>query len=527
MISRRSPVRRIALTAALVVAFAFVPARPHTTVAAVQSCDSLAQLVLPHAKVTSATIVSRGAFVQPPQPISGGRGTPNEDTLRLYASLPSFCRVAATATPTSNSDITIEVWLPDSKTWNGKFQAVGNGGWAGVISYSALAAAVLGGYASASTDTGHVGNTGAFALGHPEKLIDFGYRAVHEMTVQAKAIIGAYYGHSPKVAFWNGCSQGGRQGLTEAMRYPGDYDAIVAGAPSVNQALLHAMRVQINRIVHRGPDSYIPPERYRLVHSAVLRACDAHDGVKDGVIENPLRCRFDPKVLECKDGDGAECLTAAQIETANALTSPIIHPTTGEVLAPPLLQAGTELGWGTLAGPLPLPTALDFFKYVVAKDQYWDARHFKAGSDIDRARSDEFSMIGLADPNLKPFFDRGGKLLLYHGWSDQQVPAQNTVKYFNDVVRTVGADALGTSVQLYMVPGMAHCRGGAGTDTFDKMAAIEKWVETGRAPDPIIASRLVDGKVVRTRPLCPYGKVARWNSRGSSEDAANFSCVTE
>ena len=433
----------------------------------------------------------------------------------------------ATSKPSSDSDITIEVWLPLSTAWNGKLQAVGNGGWAGVISFGALAAAVSQGYASASTDTGHEGATAAFAVGHPEKLVDFGYRAVHEMTEQAKSIVDAHYGSPAKLSLWNGCSTGGRQGVTEAMRYPADFDAIVAGAPSVNQALLYAVRMYVNRIVHRGPDSYIPPERYPFVHQAMLQACDAEDGVKDGVVENPLRCRFDPAVLRCKDGSSAECLTAAQVETAKALYSPIVHPGTGSVLSPPLLQPGTELGWGTLAGPLPLDTAFEFYKYVAFKDRDWDPLRFNGRTDIDRALAEDNNVVGLADPDLKPFFDRGGKLLLYHGWSDQTVPAQNTVKYFNDVVRTVGADSAGRSVQLYMVPGMGHCRGGAGTDTFDKVAAIEQWIQTGRAPDVIPASRVVDGKVVRTRPLCPYGKVARWNGNGSSEDAANFSCVTE
>lgn len=493
-----------------------------------RSCESLTTLKLDHTSITSASRVAAGAFIPPPPPgAAGGSALPNADAMRAYRSLPSFCRVVATSRPSTDSDITIEVWLPDAAGWNGKFQAVGNGGWAGVISYGALAAGLQDGYAAASTDTGHVGGSGAFALGHPEKLADFGYRAVHELAVQSKAITDAYYGSAPKLSFWNGCSTGGRQGVTAAMRYPADFNAIVAGAPSVNQALLHAVRIYINRIVHRSADSYIPAGRHQLIHQAALQACDAQDGVKDGVIENPLRCRFDPKVLECKEGYGTDCLTSAQVETAKALYAPITNPRTGEVVAPPLLQPGTEAQWNILAGPEPLGIFADFFKYVVFKDPQWDARRFDPRTDIDRAMSDDYHVVGLADPNLKPFFDGGGKLLLYHGWADAQVPAQNTIKYFGDVVRATGSDAVGKSIQLYMVPGMGHCRGGAGVDTFDKMKAIEDWVQQGRAPESILASKVADGKAVRTRPLCPFGKVAKWNGSGSSNDAANFSCVAE
>src|SRR6266853_2576988 len=207
-------------------------------VGAVPSCESLAALALLNAHVTSAQTVDAGAL-QPPNGPRGGRAGG-----QIYGKLPSFCRVAATLTPSSDSDIKIEVWLPSSG-WNGKFQAVGNGGWAGVISYQALAQAVAAGYAGASTDTGHVGNTAAFAIGHPEKLLDMGYRAVHEMTVEAKAIVDAFYGAAPKLSFWNGCSLGGRQGITEAQRYPDDFDAIVAGAPAVNWMRLHGARMAI------------------------------------------------------------------------------------------------------------------------------------------------------------------------------------------------------------------------------------------------------------------------------------------
>jgi feruloyl esterase len=486
--------------------------------AGTRSCESLASLTLPATTITGAQAVDAGAFTSP----APGTGGAAQRTAQAFRNLPAFSRVAATLKPSSDSDIKIEVWMPASG-WNGKFQGVGNGGWAGSISYPALAAALAAGYATASTDTGHVGNTAAFALGHPEKLVDMGYRAVHEMTVQGRAIVDAYYGSRPTRSFWNGCSQGGRQAITEAERYPADYDAILAGAPGIYNMELHVTRVAINSFVHRTADSAIPSEKYAMVHDAVLAACDARDGVKDGVIDSPTTCSFDPGVLACKGADGPSCLTPAQVETMRALYAPIKN-TRGAIVSPPLLQPGTELGWATLAGPKPLGLATEAMQYVVFRDAGWDWHRFNPATDFDMAlRSDE-RVLGLTDPNLKPFFDRGGKLLVYHGWGDPQVPAQNTVRYFNDVVKTTGKGVVGKSIQLYMVPGMGHCQGGPGTDTFDKMGAIERWVETGRAPEQIIASHMKDGKADRTRPLCPYPQLAQYKGTGSTDDAANFMC---
>ncbi len=217
--------------------------------------------------------------------------------------LPAFCRVAATLKPTEDSDIKIEVWLPASG-WNHKFQAVGNGGWAGVISYGAMAEALHDGYATSSTDTGHVGATGKFALDHPEKLIDFGYRAVHEMTLKAKSVIDAFYGAAPRMSYWNGCSTGGRQGLKEAQRFPDDYDGIVAGAAASPRTHLSSWQIWLAQGV-LDPHNYIPASKYPMIHQAVLQACDAVDGLKDGVIEDPTRCHFDPKTIECKAGESA------------------------------------------------------------------------------------------------------------------------------------------------------------------------------------------------------------------------------
>ena len=484
--------------------------------AAGAACEGLTALSLTNGTVTSATAVAAGTFIPP-----GGAGRGN--AAQQYAALPSFCRVAATLKPSSDSDIKIEVWLPASG-WNGKFQAVGNGGWAGTISYPALTAAVAAGYASASTDTGHATAGGSFAMGHPEKLVDYAYRATHEMTVQAKAILAAFYGNQPKLSLWNGCSTGGRQGVIEASRFPGDYNAIIAGAIPVTSPRLHGARIQISQIVHRSPDSYIPPEKYPAIHAAALEACDAMDGVKDGVIENPTKCKFDPKTIECKGADGAACLTPAQVETARALYAPLKDPKSGAVVSFQLLQPGSELSWATLAGPDAFAIAVEAYKYVVYKNPDWDWHTFNPSKDYDLIES---AAGGFTPPgaNLKPFFDRGGKLLMYHGWADQQVASLNSVTYFDAVTNATGKSAAGKSIALYMVPGMGHCQGGPGTDTFNKVAAIEQWVSTGRAPAEIVASHMTAGKVDRTRPLCPYPEVARYKGTGSTDDAANFACV--
>ena len=483
-------------------------------------CESLLFAKLPNTIITLANLVAAGTFT-PPTPAGGG--LPGQPAFTQFNTLPAFCRVAATLSPSSDSAIAIEVWMPASG-WNGKFAAVGNGGLAGLISYSALGAALKAGYAAASTDTGHAGNSGSFALGHPEKIIDFAYRGVHEMTVQGKTIVDTFYDSNPKLSLWYGCSLGGRQGLSEAARYPGDFDAIVAGAPAIHQMHLMAGRLAANVFVHRSEDSYIPPSKYGLIHDAALRACDAADGVKDRVIDSPTRCKFNPKVLVCKGADAPNCLTSAQVETARALYSSIKNPGTGKQVLPTLLLPGSEAGWATLAGPEPLRYAFEVYQNMVFNDPSWTWRRFNAAKDIDLGLQKDNDLLDFTDANLKPFFDRGGKLLMYHGWADPQVTPMGSVNYYNDVIKTLGGGVAGKSIELYMVPGMGHCRGGDGTDTFDTMAAIEQWVASGVGPDKILASHLTNGMADRTRPLCPYPQVAVYKGTGSTDGAANFVC---
>ena len=485
--------------------------------AAAAPCAELTSLHLTTTSVTSAQLVAPGAFTPP------GTGTVPRAAAQAYAKLPEFCRAMLTLRPSSDSDIKVEVWLP-AAGWNGKFQAVGNGGWAGVISYTALAAAVAQGYAAASTDGGHAGNSAAFAPGHPEKVIDMGYRAVHEMTLRAKDVIAGFYGKPTTFSLWNGCSQGGRQGITEVVRYPADFDAVIAGAPAVNWVHLHAGRIAMNQAINRSASGRIPPDKYPLIHDAALNACDSADGVKDGVIENPLACHFDPQVLSCRGEDTSACLTREQVGAARAFYAPVRDSKTGALVMPGL-EPGSELNWSTLGGTDPIGNAVEGFRYVVFEDPAWDWRLFDLAADVERADRLDRGVLASTDPNMKPFFDRGGKLLVYHGWSDPQVPPENTVNYFNQVVHEHGRGVVGTNIQLYMVPGMNHCSGGPGTDTFDKVAAMDEWIRTGQAPARISASHQTNGVVDRTRPLCPYPQVAQWDGKGSTSEAASVSCA--
>jgi tannase/feruloyl esterase len=477
------------------------------------SCEKLTTLALSNARIDSAQMVAAGSFVQPT-----GRGNPN-----TYARLPAFCRVTATLTPTSDSDIKIEVWLPDTD-WNGKFEAVGNGGWAGTIPYPSLAAALGAGYAAAGTDTGHTGGTGDFALGHPEKLIDFAHRSIHEMTVQAKVIINAHYGNAAKLSYYNGCSTGGRQGLAAAQKYPEDFNGIIAGAASWNQMRAHGARVALNLVVNKTPEYVIPPNKYSMIHEAVINSCDASDGVKDGVLENPSVCKFDYADLLCKAGDGPNCLTKGQVESAKAMTSPLKDPKSGKTLFDGHLMPGSELGWATIGGPQPLNLSVSGMKNVTFQDRNWDFRSMDISADVDRAANSDNGELYSGDPNLKAFFAHGGKLLMYHGWSDQQVNPLNSVMYYENVVKTVGKGKAADSIALFMVPGMNHCQGGPGTDTFDKVKVMEEWVEHGKKPAQIAASHLTNGQVDKTRPLCPYPQVAKYKGMGSTNDAASFAC---
>jgi feruloyl esterase len=485
------------------------------------ACESLGSSALGNATVTRAETIGAGVFTAP----SGGRAGGGAEGQR-FDGLPSFCRVTATLTPSRDSDIRMEMWLPTSG-WNGKFQAVGNGGWAGAISYGAMAEALKAGYATASTDTGHVGATGSFVLGHPEKYIDFGYRAVHEMTATAKAIIAAHYQTAARRSYWNGCSTGGRQGLMEAQRFPADYDGIIAGAAANPRTTVNAFQLSLSKMLLQDDASFIPPAKYRLLHEAVVSACDRLDGVKDGLISDPTRCHFDPKTLQCPSGDGSVCLSANQVASARALFAPFTNPVTGLELLPGY-EPGSELD---LADPRafgsssPILRSVDLFAYLVFGDPKWDWRTFDADRDLRKAQDADHGIADVTTADLREFGRRGGKLLMYHGWADGAIPPRTSINYFQGIVNAAGGAAAADSwVRLFMVPGMHHCTGGEGPATFDAVGALDTWIEQGTAPDRIIAAQVVNGHVGRTRPLCPYPQIAQYKGTGSGDDSVSFVC---
>jgi feruloyl esterase len=341
--------------------------------------------------------------------------------------------------------------------------------------------------------------------------------------VKGKAILQAFYGRGPKLSYWNGCSTGGRQGLKEAQAYPNDFDGIIAGDPTNPRPLIATWELWVAQATLKDPASFIPASKFPMIHKAVLDACDATDGLKDGLIDDPTRCHFDPKVLECKDADGPTCLTTPQVEAARKIITPLKNPRTGKEITPPL-ALGTELGWKLLAIE-PAASAIEQYRYVAFKNPDWDWKTLNFDSDVDRAMETDKGILTATDPNLKPFFGHGGKLLMYHGWSDQRVPPLLTINYYNKVVDTLGGeDKTKDSLRLFMVPGMAHCGGGEGPNTFDTVTALDRWVEKGQAPTQIIASHSTNGVVDRTRPLCPYPQIAKYQGSGSIDEASNFAC---
>ena len=491
-----------------------------TCAARAATCESLATLALPDTTIVLAKLEPAGVELNLP-------GSP-------LGSLPAFCRVSGEIRPTKDSNIKFEVWMPTSG-WNHKLMGIGNGGWSGNIWYGDMSDALQRGYATASTDTGHETNPGdaSFALGHPEKLIDFAYRAFHETTVKAKAILSAYYGDAPKHSYWNGCSTGGKQGLTEAQRYPRDYDGIIAGAPANFWTHLMFSGIWIGEATHENPISYLPKEKYSVLHKAVIEACDSLDGVKDGVLENPKKCHFDPKVLQCKVAEGPDCLTAAQVEAAKKIYAGPKNPRTGEQIFPGL-EPGSENVWSFFAGGggSEPPIVASHFKYLVFHDPNWDYRTLNFDSDVTLADKLDKGVLNAIDPNLMEFFAQGGKLLLYHGWNDAAIAPQNTVNYYNSVVAAMGGlNKVTNSMRLFMAPGVNHCDGGDGPFDFDSILVLEQWVEKGEVPDRIVAAHFPPGahaaKPNRTRPLCPYPQVAKYKGSGSTDDASNFVCTKE
>jgi feruloyl esterase len=483
-------------------------------------CADLKALALPNARITMADPVAAGAFVPPP----GGRGGPQQ-----FAGLPAFCRVQATLAPSPDSDIKIELWMPAAASWNGKFRGTGNGGLGGGAAVAAgpLAAALRDGYAAAGNNTGHEGGSN-YAIGHPEKIKDFGYRSSHEMTVVSKALIAAYYEARLKYSVMAESGGGTIAALSAAQRYPEDYEALAV--TSMSSYLSHHTfgQMWIWYATHETAASFIPPAKYPLLHQAALKACDAEDGLADGIIGTAERCHFDPGVAQCRGADAPDCLTAAQVAAARKIYAGPKNPRTGKQIYSPVYP-GSELGWEQLAGGAePLGIPVDFFRYYVFQDPTWDykTRRLNWDSDVARADRPEIAPVNAVDPDLRKYFARGGKLLLIGGWNDASVPPSVAVDYYKEVVAKTGAQATRESMRFFMVPGMTHGVGTTGAENFnvDTLALIEQWRQTGKAPGQLVMDHYKDGKQVGRRLVCQYPAIARYKGSGNPEDPTSFEC---
>jgi Tannase and feruloyl esterase len=520
--------------------------------AAATPCENLATLKISDATITSAVVVPEGpppargggggggggarggaaprggevpqvATVQGQQP--GGGATPAGQQTGAQggggargagappANIPAHCRVLLDLKPSSDSLIKMELWLP-SQNWNGKFMAVGNGGFAGSIQGRTgdMPAALRLGYATAGTDTGHQTTGGAWAIGHPEKLIDFAYRATHEMTLKGKQLVKAFYDENPKYSYFKGCSTGGRMAVMAAQRYPNDYDGIIAGALANRHIHMWTAGFARGLELARHPEGTVSAEKAALVNQMVTSTCDT---LKEGFLNNPRQCKVDFSKLLCPAGkDDNTCLTSAQLKTVDTYYTGLKNSKgeliySGQALGNPIgAQRGATTGGGTF----------DLVR-ITYNDPNYDFQKF----DLDKDMPIMDKTIGYVDavnPDLGKFKSGGGKLLMYHGWADTSITPETTIWYYDSVLNKMGKNQ-SNWMRLFMVPGMGHCSGGPGVNTFDQIGTLEKWVEKGIAPEQIMAT---GQQGTLTRPLCPYPLYAEYKGSGDLKSAANWAC---
>ena len=507
---------------------AAIPAAAQQPAVQQQRCEDLLHLTLPNIVIKSATEVQTGPF-----------HIPTAAPTAAPAQVPQFCRVLGYVKP----ELNFEVWLPAQ--WNRKYLAIGNGGLAGTLVYNGMLDPLRRGYATSTTDTGHRadGIPGAWAEGHMERIINLWERGVHQMAMATKLVIHAYYGAAPAHSYFNGCSLGGQQAMTEVQKYPADFDGVVAGDPA-NWQTRHYSAGHIWTAQAMDGDGYLPSAKIPTLAAAVNAACDAIDGIRDGVLNDPRRCHFDPGEIQCRSGDAPNCLTGAQVDAVRKIWGGLRDPE-GQQLYPGLERGGEDgpagwVNWITGARPgggghsgLGLPV----MRYIIFENPEWEARSFRffsapgTESDLEYVEEKLGRITDAIDPDLRPFRGHGGKLIQYHGWSDPDIPPMNSVNYFESVVRTVGGvrpNALRDTkgfYRLFMVPGMQHCQGGPGTSRFDVLSVLEQWVEQSKAPEQILAAHATNGQVDRTRPLCAYPMEAKYKGTGSTDEASNFTCT--
>ena len=455
------------------------------------------------------------------------------------ANIAAHCEVTGVITPTAGSRIGVVYRLPES--WNGKMLGLGGGGFAGNVTQETALPGLAKGYAVAQTDGGHVSPKSqdpSFAMLpsgelNKEGVTDFGHRAVHLMTNTGKDLIAKFYGRPQQKAYWQGCSTGGRQGLAEIQRYATDYDGVIAGAPVYNNVVYTSAMLRTQHF-HKTPGSNLLPEHVPLIASAVLKACDMLDGVADGILTDPRQCKWDPAELQCTGAPGPTCLTPAQVATVRKMYDGVKGADGTDYAAP--LMRGAEPDWlARSVGTPQLPHGINavlgapFISILVKQKPDYDLFSFDPMKDMAELEASFASaQFSAGNPNITPFLDRGGKLILWHGFNDPGPSPLQTIKYYERVAQAVtgktgaeGIDALKSKARLFLVPGVFHCRGGPGTDQFDALTALDNWVERGEAPERIIASKA--SSPIR-RPLCAYPQVARYNGSGDTNDAANFTC---
>ncbi len=519
--------RTLAILATVLTAQAFIELHA-------ADCAAIRKLPLQNTTITLAEDVTSGTLIPPgAEPLD---------------KLPAFCRVAGVLRPTSDSVIHFEVWMPD-QDWNGRILGTGNGGFAGSIAFRQMGGYLMRGFAVSGSDAGHRAEAGdaSWAFGHPEKVKDFGWRAVHLTAETAGRIIDAYYGKPQSKAYFDACSDGGREALMEAQRFPEDYDGILAGAPANYWSHLIGAAVAATQSLTLNPRAYISDVKLPAIQKASLAACDALDGVKDGIVGDPTQCHFDPQVLLCSGEESPDCLTQPQIDALKGLYGGA-KSHDGATLFPGLTM-GDETGWGIWVigeGPGASAAALyaqNDFRYIVTGDPKWDALAVDLDDSVRQSTEKTAADLDSTEPDLSRFAARGGKLIIYHGWNDPAISPLNTIAYYKSVQQKMGTEKADSFTRLYMAPGVEHCIGGPGPSAFGQFGtptakgskfgvfdALEDWVEKDTPPPDVFATKYGPGegggmKALMTRPLCAWPKVAKYNGSGDPNDAASFTCT--
>ena len=503
---------------------------PATAAFAANDCAGLKALTLPDTTLTAADPVAAGGLTLP-------NGPSRKD-------MPAFCRVTGILHPTADSVIRFEVWLPQAG-WNGRLLNVGNGGFAGSIAYGQMAGNLVRGYATAGSDAGHQAEAedASWAYHHPEKIADFGYRAVHLTALRSKDLVKAFYGQPQKTAYFDACSDGGREALMEAQRFPEDYDGILAGAPANNWVHMLAAGIAIAKITTLNPTAYISSMKLPAINRASLAACDAQDGLKDGIVSDPAHCNFDPAVLLCKGLDDVSCLTSPQVGSLRAFYAGA-HDAGGAEIFPGLLPGDENPIWHDwLLGNAPSGSnyGSGFFRYMVYSDPTWQALTANTAEALKLATERVGKDIDATDPDLRPFAARGGRLIVYHGWNDPAISPWNTINYAKQVNATMGAERAASVMRVYLVPGMEHCINGPGPNVLGQLSLpgangegtgaldlLQAWVENGKAPGIILAlktSGTKEAPIKTVRPLCPWPQAAKYDGSGDPKVPGSFACV--